>query len=173
MKGVGLVCQAGIEEGRDELLVEVLADEDEFLHAVAEVVIPVATEAWVLLHELFEFVLGHRGVPLASVANTDLLAGLLKDVADILFVVEVTDSLGTDDALGPFAGHELVEESEVEGTTTVVDVGSNAVFLSFALIVVMMVVMMLVAMMVFMLIVVFIVVVMVMMFMFIIVVIII
>ena len=25
MKGVGLVCQAGVEEGRDELLVEVLA----------------------------------------------------------------------------------------------------------------------------------------------------
>ena len=159
MKGVGLVCQAGIEEGRDELLVEVLADEDEFLHAVAEVVIPVATEAWVLLHELFEFVLGHRGVPLASVANTDLLAGLLKDVADILFVVEVTDALGTDDALGPFAGHELVEESEIEGTTTVVDVGSDAVFLSLALIV-MMVVVMLVTMMVLMLMMVVIVVVM-------------
>ena len=49
MKGVGSVCQAGVEEGRDELLVEVLADEDEFLHAVAELFIPIATEARILL----------------------------------------------------------------------------------------------------------------------------
>ena len=164
MKGVGLVCQAGIEEGRDELLVEVLADEDEFLHAVAEVVIPITSEAWVLLHELLQFVLGHRGVPLAGIADADLFAGLFKDIAGVLFVVEVTDSLGADDALGPFAGYEFVEESEIEGTTTVVDVGSDTVFLSLALIVVMMVVM-LVTMMVFVLFVVFIVVVMVMMLM--------
>ena len=49
MKGVGSVCQAGVEEGRDELLVEVLSDEDEFLHAVAELFIPIATEARILL----------------------------------------------------------------------------------------------------------------------------
>ena len=150
-----------------------LADEDEFLHAIAELVIPVAAKAWVLLHELLEFILRHGSIPLACVSDADLFASLFKNVASIALILEVTDALGTDDALGPFAGHELVEESEVEGTTTVVDVGSNAVFLSFALIVVMMVVMMLVAMMVFVLFVVFIVVVMVMMFMFIIVVIII
>ena len=111
MKGVCSVCQAGVEEGRDELLVEVLADEDKFLHAVAELFIPIATEAWILLHELLKLVLGHRGVPLAGVADADLLAGLFKDVADILFVVEVADAFGTDDALWPFAGDELVEES--------------------------------------------------------------
>ena len=151
MNGVESVCQAGVEEGRDELLVEVLADEDEFLHAVAELFIPIATETWVLLHELLEFVLGHRGVPLACIADADLFASLLKDVAGILFVVEVADALGTDDALGPFAGHEFVEKSEVKGTATVVDVGSDAVFLSLTLIMVMMMVVMLMSMMVFML----------------------
>ena len=111
MKRVCSVCQAGVEEIGDELLVEVLADEDKFLHAVTELFIPIATETWVLLHELLEFVLGHRGVPLACIADADLFASLLKDVAGILFVVEVADALGTDDALWPFAGDELVEES--------------------------------------------------------------
>ena len=171
MKGMYSVCQAGVEEGRDELLVEVLADENEFLHAVTELVIPVTKEAWVLLHELLEFVLGHRGVPLASVADADLFASLFEDVAGILFVVEIADAFGTDDALGPFAGYEFVEESEVKGTTAIVDVGSDAVFLSLTLIVVMVVMMMLMPMMVFMFM--LIVVVMVMMLMLIVVVIII
>ena len=159
MKGMYSVCQAGVEEGRDELLIEVLADEDKFLHAVAVLVIPIATEAWILGHELLEFIFGHSGIPLASVADADLFASLFKDVAYILFVVEVADALSTDDALGPFAGYEFVEESEVKGTATVIDVGSDAVFLSLALIV-MMVVVMLVTMMVLMLMMVFIVVVM-------------
>ena len=148
MKGMYSISQAGVEEGRDELFVEVLADEDEFLHAVAELVIPVATEAWILLHELLEFVLGHRGVPLASVADADLLAGLLKDVAGVLFIVKIADAFGADDAFRPFAGHEFVEESEVKRTTAVVDIGADAVFLSLALIMVMVVVM-LMSMMVF------------------------
>ena len=128
-----------------------LADEDEFLHTVAELVIPITTEAWILLHELLEFVLGHSGVPLAGIADADLFAGLFKDVAGILFVVEVADAFGTDDALGPFAGYELVEESEVKRTATIIDVGSDAVFFSFAFIVVVMMVVMLVTMMVLML----------------------
>ena len=170
MKGMCSVCQAVVEEGRDELLVEVLADEDEFLHAVAELFIPIATEAWILLHELLEFVFGHSGVPLAGIADADLLTSLFKDVAGIFFVVEVADSFGADDALGPFAGHKLVEESEVKGTATVIDVGSDAIFLSLTFIVVMVVVMLMSMMMLMM---VFIVVMMVMMLMLIVVVIII
>ena len=167
MKGMCSVCQAGIEEVGDELLVEVLADEDEFLHTVAELVIPITTEAWILLHELLEFIFGHSGVPLASVADADLFASLFKDVAGVLFVVEVADAFGADDALGPFASYEFVEEPEVKGTAAIVDVGSDAVFFSFAFIVV---VVMLMAMMVMMFM--LIVVMMVMMFMLIVVVII-
>ena len=111
MKGMYSVCQAGVEEGRDELLVEVLADEDEFLHAVAVLVIPIATEAWIAPHEVLQLIFGHRGIPLAGITDADLLTGLLEDVTGILFVVEVADAFGTDDALWPFAGDELVEES--------------------------------------------------------------
>jgi len=165
MKDVASVCQAGIEEVGDELLVEVLANEDELLHAVAEMVVPVTAEAGILLHELLEFVLRHGGVPLAGIADADLFTSLLKDVANIAFVLEVADTLGADDALGPLAGHELVEESQIEGTATIVDIGADSVFLSLALIVVMVVVMVLVAMMVFVLMMMFVVVVMVMMLM--------
>ena len=111
MKGMCSVCQAGVEEGRDELLVEVLADEDEFLHTVAELVIPIATEAWILLHELLEFILRHGSIPLACVSDADLFTGLLKDVAGIFFVVEVADALSADDTFWPFASHELVEKT--------------------------------------------------------------
>ena len=61
--------------------------------------------------------------------------------------MEVADALGADDALGPFAGHELVEESQIEGTAAVVDIGADAVFLGLALIV-MVVVMMVMAVLV-------------------------
>ena len=61
--------------------------------------------------------------------------------------MEVADALGANDALGPFAGHELVEESQIEGTAAVVDIGADAVFLGLALIV-MVVVMMVMAVLV-------------------------
>ena len=111
MKGMYSVCQAGVEEVGDELLVEVLADEDEFLHAVPELFVPVATKAWIPVHELLQLILGHSGVPLAGIANTNLLASLLKDVADIALVLKVADAFGADDAFGPLAGYELVEEA--------------------------------------------------------------
>ena len=106
-----VLCQAVVEKAGDEVLVEMLADEDELLHAVTILFVPIATEPRILLHELLQFVLGHGGIPLASIADADLLASLLKDVTGILFVVEVADAFGTDDALWPFAGDELVEES--------------------------------------------------------------
>ena len=127
-----------------------LPDEHQLLHAVAVLLVPVATEAWIALHEVLQFILGHGGVPLTRIADADLLAGLLKDVADIFFILEIADTLGTDDAFWPFAGYELVEESSVKGLTTVVDIGADTVFLGLALIVVMVVMMVLVAMMIMM-----------------------
>ena len=108
---MGSVCQAGVEKAGDEVLVEMLTDEDEFLHAVAILLVPIATEARIPVHELLQLILGHCGVPLASITDTDLLACLLKDVAGIQFVVEVTDAFGANNAFGPFAGDELVEEA--------------------------------------------------------------
>ena len=105
------VCQTVVEKAGNELLVEVLADEDEFLHTVANLLVPVTTKARVLLHKLLQLILWHGSIPLAGIADADLFAGLLKDVAGIQFVLEVADAFGTDDALWPLAGYKLVEEA--------------------------------------------------------------
>ena len=126
-----------------------LANEDELLHAVTNLFVPVATEAGISLHELLQLIFGHGGIPLACIADADLLASLLKDVADIFFVLEVADAFCADDTLGPFAGYELIEESQVEGAATEVYVSTDAVFLSLTLIVMMVVMMVPVFMMTF------------------------
>ena len=105
-----MLGQAGVEGLGDGLTVEVLADEDELLHSVAILFVPIAAEAWILLHELLQFVFWHGGIPLACITDADLTACLLKDVTGFLFILEITDALGSDDALWPLAGYELVEE---------------------------------------------------------------
>ena len=106
-----LLSQTIIQLLEDFFLVHVLADEDELLHAVAILLVPIAAEAWILLHELFQFVFWHGGIPLASITDADLTACLLKDVTGFLLILEITDAFGSDDALWPLAGYELVEES--------------------------------------------------------------
>ena len=116
-----------------------LANEDEFLHAVTVLIVPVLAQSGILLHELLQLVFGHGGIPLSCIADADLLACLFEDIADVALVVEVADALGADDALRPLSGYELVEQAEVEGATVVIDVGADAIFFCLALVVVVMV----------------------------------
>ena len=88
-----------------------LTDKYEFLHAVAELIVPVATETWIPVHKLLKFVFGHRGIPLASVTNAHLFAGLFKDITGVLLVLKIADTLGADNAFWPFSGHKLIEET--------------------------------------------------------------
>ena len=118
-----------------------LPDEDQFLHAVAVLVVPIVTELRVLCHHLVELVLGHRGIPLTGIAQRHLTACLLEDVADVFLALEIADALGTDDALGPLAGHELVEQSKVQRAAGIVDKGADAVLLGLALVMVVVVMM--------------------------------
>ena len=85
--------------------------EYDFLHAVAILSIPVAAQIGVLHHKLLELVLRHGGVPLTGITQADLLAGLLKDITDVLLVLEPTDALGADNALRPLASYELIEQT--------------------------------------------------------------
>ena len=78
-----------------------LADEDEFLHAVAILFIPIATQTFVLLHESFKFVFGHGCVPLSYVLKLYLFTCLLKHIADIFFALKVADAFCPNDILGP------------------------------------------------------------------------
>jgi len=115
----------------------VLADEDEFLHAVAVGVVPVALEVGGAAHEVEEFVVGHGGIPLAGVAQGDLLAGLLEEVAGVGFGEEPADAFGADDAGRPVAGDEFVEARDVHRLAAVVDECGDAVLFGLAFVVMM------------------------------------
>ena len=107
-----------------------LSDEYEFLHTVSVNVIPVAKYVWILFYELLELVSRHCGIPLACVSQIDLLSGLLKNVAYMLFVSEIAHTLCSDDAFRPTSSHEFVKACDVHRTSCYIDVCSDAIFLS-------------------------------------------
>ena len=71
--------------------------------------------------------------------HLNLLSGLLKDIAGVLFATEIADALGANDAAGPVACHKVVEAGEVHGAAAVIDKGADAIFQHLALAVVMVV----------------------------------
>ena len=71
--------------------------------------------------------------------HLNLLSGLLKDIAGVLFATEIADALGANDAAGPVACHKVVEAGEVHGAAAVVDKCAYAIFQRLALAVVMVV----------------------------------
>ena len=127
MECVGLL-QALIQVMRQLFLVKVLADEDNLLHAVAVLFVPVAKQARLLFHQLDEVFFGRGG----------------KEVGHVAVVAEVAHAFGADDVLGPAGGDEVVELVDVEGRSAVVYKCADAVFfhLSAFVVVVVMVVMM-------------------------------
>lgn len=111
MRGVGLeFFEAVVEFGADGLLVELLTDEDELLHAVSILGIPVVLYLWFADEEVGEFFLGHRSIPETGIAQRELLACLLEDVAGVELIAEVADALCTNDVLRPATSNEVVEE---------------------------------------------------------------
>lgn len=117
-----------------------LTYEDQLLHAIAVAVVPIALQARVLLLEETQLVFGHRGIPLASLTNAHLLAGLLEHVAHIGFVVEPADAFRPNNAFRPAAGYKLIKQSKVQSGATIVDIRADAIFLSLTLIMMMVVV---------------------------------
>ena len=79
------------------------------LHAVSVMFIPVVAESWILLHELFQFLFRHGGIPLACIPQSYLSPSLLKYIAGVRLIAEVADSLASYDGLGPLACDKLVE----------------------------------------------------------------
>ena len=120
--------QAFIEVGRYGLTVEVLTDENEFLHPVAVGFFPILLQSRVLFHELAQLKLRHGCVPLSRIAHAHLFSGLFENVTDVLFAVEVGQSLAADDVLGPFSCHEVIEEVDVERASAIIDKRLDVVF---------------------------------------------
>lgn len=59
-----------------------LTDEYQFLHAVAELLVPIGIDTGVVGTELLQFILRHSGVPLTGVLQLYLSACLLKDITE-------------------------------------------------------------------------------------------
>ena len=147
----GLFVETVVESSFDEVFVEVLSDEYEFLHAVAILLVPVFAQSRLARHELHEFLFGHGGIPLSGVAQGELLAGLFEDIADVRLLLEPADSLGTYDGSRPLPGQELIESRQAERLTAVVDIGADAVLLHLTTLVVMVMVVVMAVMVVMML----------------------
>ena len=96
-----LLAHTFLQSLDDGLAVHIPADEDELLHAVAVGIVPVGGDSLVLAEEVAELILRHRGIPLTGVAETNLTAGLLEDIACLLLVGEIADTLTADNRLGP------------------------------------------------------------------------
>ena len=145
-----------------------LTDEYDFYHAVAQFLIPFLLQLWVIHQDLGEFVFRHGSQPLASLLYSLLLASLFEHVAHVALIIEIADSLGANHVSRPFSCYEIIEETQVERFATVVNEGTDSVFLNFSAFMIMVMVVMMVMMMMFMLvmIVVMVIVVMMMMLMF-------
>ena len=122
--------QTCIQLSLNKFLVKMLSDEYELLHTVSVNVVPVAKYVRILFYELLKLVSRHCGIPLTGISQTNLLSGLLKNVAFMLFVSEIAHTLCSDDALRPTSSHEFVEARDVHRTSSYIDVSSDAVFLS-------------------------------------------
>ena len=48
---------------------------------------------------------------MAGILQSNLLACLFKQVACVLFALEVTDAFGSYDIAGPFASHKMIESA--------------------------------------------------------------
>ena len=73
-----LLDKAGIQILADLLFIHVLADEDNLLHAVAIVRIPVFHDSRVLTHHADKFLFRRCGIPLSGLTQHNLLSGLLE-----------------------------------------------------------------------------------------------
>ena len=88
-----LVGEEGVALGGEDGDVEVLADDDELLHAVAVDGVPVAGEAGLAEHVAFEFVGRSGGKPLAGFGDALLASGLLEEVRHVGVLLEVHNAL--------------------------------------------------------------------------------
>ena len=131
-----------------------LTDEDEFLHTIAILIIPVGTQLCIIRHELHQFLFGHGSEPLAGFAQIELPSSLLKEVTHIILFGKIAHAFAPNDILRPMRGHEVIEESQIERTAGIVDVSLDAklrqMVMFFVIVVVMIVIVVIVMMFVLM-----------------------
>ena len=135
-----LLHKARIHQFRDDRPVKILPDEDNLDHTVAIDRIPILTQILVPAHHLLKLILRHRGEPQTGVLDGFLHSGLLEEVALVLLVRKIAQTLGPDHVLRPLFGDEPVELVDVQRLTAIIDKGPDVIFLDFATLVIVMLV---------------------------------
>ena len=139
------LLQAAVKCLGDGGFVHVLADEDEFLHTVAVLLVPIVLQLRVVGLHALQLLRRHCGKPLARFLQAELPPRLLKQVTHVVFIGEIAHAFRTNHILGPLCGYELIEQPQVERSAGKIHKCADAVFLRFTLsVVVMMMVVMLV-----------------------------
>ena len=125
-----LVGETHIEGIANGFLVHLLSYEHKFLHTVAILLVPVATQSFFALKQWKKFVLGHCSIPLSGIFQSHLSSCLLKDVAHVGLVLKPAQSLAAYHALRPKLANEVVKEVHVHRTAGVIYECAYAVFLN-------------------------------------------
>lgn len=123
----------------DGILVQMLPDEYEFLHAVSVTLIPIPPQCLILGEPHLQLIWRHGREPLPHVAQRHLLAGLFKQIAYVRFRLEITYPLGANDAGRPFFSHEIIKTGKVKRSSRIIHICTDAVLLDLATLVVVMV----------------------------------
>ena len=84
-----------------------------------------------LAHQFYHVFFGSGGIPLSGFSYFLLYTCLFKEEGHVAVVAEVADTLGADNAAGPFGSDIVVELMNVECRTAVVDKCANTVFFYF------------------------------------------
>ena len=136
-----IIHETGIEESGNSFLVEMLADKDKFLHTVAVVLVPVATQVRLASHQFFQFVFWHSGIPESRIFQLHLTTCLFEKIAGVTLRLEITDTLATDDILRPQTGHEMIKASQIHRCAALPYKSADAIFLRLTFIMMVMMVM--------------------------------
>ncbi len=106
--------QAGIQPPNDRFLIHIAADEDELIHPVAILRIPIALQPRFRLKETLQLICRSSGIPLPAFSDSLLHTSLLKEITHIRVIAEIADTLATDHTLRPLFMAEIVKLIQVK-----------------------------------------------------------
>ena len=119
----------------DGLAVEVLANEDKFLHTIAIFIVPIALKSRIRGKHLHKFLLWHGGIEGACGFEIELASSLLKEIAHIVLILEIAHPLAADNTLIPMASDKFVKTRQTHRFAAIVYESSDSIL--FAMIVAM------------------------------------
>ena len=128
----GYLFKTCVKSVANGFFVEILADKDQFNHAVAVFGVPVTRQTGFLLHEHFKLLGRSCREPETGLGELFLHTCLLEKERHVAVMAEIDHALAANHVSRPFGGDEMVELVDVEAGATIVHKGLNAILLRFA-----------------------------------------